>query len=115
MKKEQELAALRETELKQRQTIIDKYMNLIELKVYQNWIKPPTAAKGLVSELKVTLIPTGDVIDVQLAKSSGDPVYDKSVQAAVKKASPLPLPPAEEGLFDTFRNLRLPMRADKKT
>jgi len=115
MKKEQEAAALRQAELKKRQTIIDKYMNLIELKVYQHWIKPPTVSKGLVSELRVKLIPTGDVIDVQLSKSSGDPVYDKSVQAAVKSASPLPLPPAEEGLFDTFRDLRLPMRADKKT
>ncbi len=115
MKKEQEAAALRQAELKKRQTIIDKYMNLIELKVYQHWIKPPAVSKGLVSELRVKLIPTGEVIDVQLSKSSGDAVYDKSVQAAVKRASPLPLPPAEEGLFDTFRDLRLPMRADKKT
>jgi len=115
MKKEQEAVALRQAELKKRQTIIDKYMNLIELKVYQHWIKPPAVSKGLVSELRVKLIPTGEVIDVQLSKSSGDAVYDKSVQTAVKRASPLPLPPAEEGLFDTFRDLRLPMRADKKT
>ncbi len=115
MKKEQEAAALRQAELKKRQTIIDKYMNLIELKVYQHWIKPPAISKGLESELRVKLIPTGEVIDVQLSKSSGDAVYDKSVQAAVKSASPLPLPPAEEGLFDTFRDLRLPMRADKKS
>ncbi len=115
MKKEQQAAALRQAELKKRQTIIDKYMNLIELKVYQHWIKPPAVSKGLVSELRVKLIPTGEVIDVQLSKSSGDAVYDKSVQTAVKRASPLPLPPAEEGLFDTFRDLRLPMRADKKT
>lgn len=115
MKKEQQAVALRQAELKKRQTIIDKYMNLIELKVYQHWIKPPAVSKGLVSELRVKLIPTGEVIDVQLSKSSGDAIYDKSVQAAVKRASPLPLPPAEEGLFDTFRDLRLPMRADKKT
>jgi len=114
MKKEQQALALRQSELKKRQTIIDKYMNLIELKVYQHWIKPPVVSKGLESELRVKLIPTGEVIDVQLAKSSGDAVYDKSVQTAVKRASPLPLPPAEEGLFDTFRDLRLPMRADKK-
>jgi len=115
MKREQEVAALRKAELEKRQTTIDKYMNLIEAKVYRNWIKPPSITSGLESELRVKLIPTGDVIDIQLSKSSGDPIYDKSAIAAVKKASPLPLPPAEEGLFDTFRDLRLPMRADKKT
>lgn len=115
LQKEQEIAAQREAELKKKQTVIDQYMNLIEAKVFQNWIKPPGNLKGKVSELRVRLIPSGDVISIELSKSSGDPVYDKSVQAAVKKASPLPLPPAETGLFDVFRDLHLPMRADKKT
>jgi len=115
LQKEQEIAALREAELKKQQTMIDKYMNLIEAKVYQNWIKPPGDLRGKVTELQVRLIPSGDVISIELSKSSGDSVYDKSVQAAVKKASPLPLPPAETGLFDVFRDLHLPMRADKKT
>ena len=115
MKAEAEAAALRKAELKKRQTMIDKYMNLIETRIYQRWIKPPSIGKGLVAELRVKLIPSGEVISIELYKSSGDPAYDKSVMAAVKKASPLPLPPAEEGLFDTFRDLRLPMRADKKT
>jgi colicin import membrane protein len=114
-KAEAEAAALRKAELKKKQTLIDKHMNMIEVKIYRHWIKPPTASQGLEAELRVKLIPTGDVISVELTKSSGDAVYDKSVIAAVKKASPLPLPPAETGLFDTFRELRLPMRADKKT
>ncbi|MGD8783531.1 MAG: cell envelope integrity protein TolA [Thioalkalispiraceae bacterium] len=115
MKREQEAAALREAELKKRQTEIDKHMNMIERKVYERWIKPPSTRKGLVSELRVKLLPTGEVIDIELVKSSGDPVYDKSVITAVKSASPLPLPPAETGLFDVFRELHLPMRADQKT
>ena len=115
MNREQEIAALRKSELKKRQTTIDKYMNLIEAKVYRYWIKPPSASKGLVSELRVKLIPSGEVIRIELSKSSGDPVYDQSVTAAVKKASPLPLPPADTGLFDVFRDLHLPIRADKKT
>jgi len=115
MKAEQQAAALRKAELKKRQTTIDKYMNLIEAKVYRFWIKPPSVSKGLVSELRVKLIPSGEVIHIELSKSSGDPAYDKSVTAAVRKASPLPLPPAETGLFDVFRELHLPMRADKKT
>ncbi len=115
MKAEQQAAALRKAELKKRQTTIDKYMNLIEAKVYRYWVKPPSISKGLVSELRVKLIPSGEVIDIELSKSSGDAAYDKSVTAAVKNASPLPLPPAETGLFEVFRDLHLPMRADKKT
>lgn len=115
IEEEQQLAALRAAEIKKRQTVIDKYMNLIEAKIYQKWVKPPTTNEGRVAELDVRLIPTGEVIHIELSKSSGDPVYDKSVVAAVKAASPLPLPPAETGLFDVFRDLHLPIRADKKT
>ena len=115
MAKEQQAAALRKAELQKQQTLMEKHMTLIENKVYQKWIKPPNIQRGLISELRVKLIPSGDVIDVQLIKSSGDAVYDKSCIQAVKAASPLPLPPAKEGLFETFRNLRLPMIADKKS
>jgi len=115
MQQEQQAAAQRRAELQKKQTLIDKYMGLIEARVYQNWIKPPSADKGLVCELQVRLIPSGEVISIELSKSSGDEVYDKSVMAAVRKASPLPLPPAEAGLFDVFRDLHLPVRADKKT
>ena len=115
LKAEAEVAAQRRAALKQKQTMIDKYMNAIENKIYQNWVMPPSTNKGMVCELQVRLIPSGEVIDIQLSKSSGDPVYDQSVMAAVRRASPLPLPPAETGLFDVFRDLTLPVRADKKT
>ena len=115
LKKEQELAALRQAEIAKKQTLIDKYMNLIEAKVKQKWIRPPGDLTGKVAVLEVKLIPSGDVIDIELSKSSGDSAYDKSVQQAVRQASPLPLPPADTGLSDEFRNLTLPMRADKKT
>jgi len=115
LRKEQEIAAQRQAELKKKQTLIDKYMNLIDARINQNWISPPGDLKGKICELHVRLIPTGEVISIELSKSSGDPVYDKSAMAAVKKASPLPLPPAEENLFDVFRDLYLPMRADKRS
>lgn len=115
LQKEQQAAAQRRAELQQKQTLIDKYMSLIEADIYKHWIKPPRADKGLVCELQVRLSPAGDVISIELSKGSGDNEYDRSVITAVKKASPLPLPPAEAGLFDVFRDLHLPVRADKKT
>ena len=115
LKAEAEVAAQRRAALKQQQTEIDKYMNAIENKIYQRWVMPPSTNTGMVCVLQVRLIPSGEVIDIKVSKPSGDPVYDQSVIAAVRKASPLPLPPAESGLFDVFRDLTLPVRADKKT
>ncbi len=55
--------------------------------------------------MRVNLIPGGDVIDVRIVRSCGDPVFDSSVERAVYRASPLPVPPADSGLFDRFREL----------
>ena len=89
----QQLAAEEQTqadELAKRE--IDKYQVLIRQKVVRNWLKPTGSSKGLVSTVKVRLIPGGDVIDVKVIKSSGNAIYDRSVERAVRKASPLPLP-----------------------
>lgn len=104
-RKRQETEAIaRKAEQKRQQTIIDKYVALIDQKVRQNWIKQPSFTNK-VCLLKIKMLPTGEVLSVSLARSSGDPVFDRSVEHAIKNASPLPLPPPEAGLFDVFRDL----------
>ncbi|KPK40160.1 MAG: hypothetical protein AMJ69_03460 [Gammaproteobacteria bacterium SG8_47] len=98
----------------QAMSTIDKYRVLIEAKVRQNWLVPPSAQQGMVCVLSVRLIPSGDVVSVQILESSGDAVFDRSVENAVRKASPLPLPPAELGLYDEFRELRFPFELQRK-
>ena len=41
---------------------------------------------------EVVQLPTGEIIDVQLRKSSGVRAYDDAVQRAILKSSPLPRP-----------------------
>lgn len=65
-------------------------------------------------EVMVRLIPSGDVIQVQLTRSSGDSTFDRSVENAVHKAAPLPVPPAESGLFDVFRELNFNLEHENK-
>ena len=71
---------------------IDKYQVLIRQKIERNWLKPPGELKALVTIVEVRLIPGGDVVDVSVVRTSGNLVYDRSAERAVRKASPLPLP-----------------------
>lgn len=99
----------------ERQSTIDRYRSMIEAAVRKHWKIPPGARAGMGCELRVRLLPSGEVIRVELVKSSGNSVFDKSVQIAVRQASPLPVPKVETGLFDVFRDLRFPFKLEQKT
>jgi colicin import membrane protein len=45
---------------------------------------------------EVNQLPTGEVLDVRLTKSSGNPAYDQAVERAILKSSPLPKPDQPE-------------------
>jgi colicin import membrane protein len=62
----------------------------------------------------VRLIPGGDVMHVEVVKSSGDASFDRSVETAVQKAVPLPLP-ADPALFEKFREITFVFDPDQKT
>ncbi len=90
---------------KKAQSTIRRYQALIKQKVERNWIRPTTFKKGLSCTVLVRMMPSGEVLEAKVVKSSGDPVFDRSVEQAVQKAAPLPLPP-DGSLFTSFRNLK---------
>lgn len=83
---------------------MDKYRALIRQKVSRNWVRPAGAGSGLKCLVRVRLAPGGDVLSVAIAKGSGNATFDRSVEAAVYKASPLPLP-ADPDIFEYFREI----------
>jgi len=85
--------------------VVAEYTAYIQVKVNRNWLRPLGIPEGLSCTVKVILIPGGDVANVEIIKSSGNPVFDRSVEAAVFKAAPMPLPP-DSSLFNYFRDLR---------
>lgn len=85
------------------QAKVDKYRALIKNEVTRKWRLPPGSSNELVCVVGVRLIPSGEVIDVKIIESSGDPNFDRSVEAAIKRAAPLQVPPVESGLFEEFR------------
>jgi colicin import membrane protein len=88
------------------QGVVAEYTAYIQDKIQQNWLKPAGSPEGLSCTVQVSLIPGGDVARVQIVRSSGDPLFDRSVENAVHKASPMPLP-KDAAMFKYFRELRL--------
>ncbi|MDH4190981.1 MAG: TonB C-terminal domain-containing protein [Betaproteobacteria bacterium] len=72
------------------------YIALITGKVRGNWILPQQMEGNPEAVFLVTQLPTGEVMNVKLAKSSGLPAYDAAVERAILKSSPLPVPRSRE-------------------
>lgn len=66
------------------------YMSAIAQRIEQNWSRPPAARNGMECELLIQLVPTGRVVNVDVARSSGDALFDLSAVQAVKKAEQFP-------------------------
>jgi len=89
--------------------VVDKYKALIIHAIGEQWILPEQVDHNLSSQFRIHLGPHGVVLDVQLTRSSGSSVLDRSAQAAIYKASPLPVP-TEPDLFNLFRDISLTVR-----
>jgi len=100
------LQAQLQEEAEQRRALseLEKFIPYIQQKVQNNWIRPPGSPPGLVCVVNVRLIPGGEVVSAKVVQGSGDPVFDRSVESAVLKASPLPLP-NDATLFRHFREI----------
>ena len=86
---------------------MDDYIRRIQTRIKSNVVLPPDIAGNPEAVFDVLQLPTGEIIDVQLRKSSGVRAYDEAVQRAIIKASPLPKPE----VADLFRrNLTLKFR-----
>ena len=90
------------------------YIALIAQAVEDNWSRPPSARNNMEADLLLKLIPTGEVVSVTLARSSGNSAFDRSAIVAVEKASRFPeLQQLESRLFEkNFRTLRLKFKPE---
>lgn len=86
---------------------LDEYIARIRAKVRGNWILPPDLKGNPEAVFNVVQLPSGEVLTVKLASSSGVPPYDQAVERAILKSSPLPKPDRPD-LFS--RELKLTFR-----
>ena len=86
----------RDLAAKARDRALGQYVDAITRKVRQNWILPPDLQGNPECVYEVVQLPTGEVINAKLVKSSGNAAYDEAVHRAILKSSPLPLPASRE-------------------
>jgi len=87
---------------------ISYYSNLIRDQVIINWKQPSSAKKGMSAEILITLVPTGEIVQVKLTKTSGNQAFDSSALNAIQKVSKFEGLDMSRRLFDNnFRKFTL--------
>jgi len=106
--KEAEQAKQAEYEQEQEASFISQVRALIGAA----WRLPPSAKHSDELELRIYLVPTGEVTEVVLLKSSGNDALDRSAQQAVWRVGVLPVP-QDAVLFEkNFRQFVLTLRPE---
>lgn len=82
----------------------EKYISRIKAKVQGSWIQPGTFQSGSQCTVAVKLIPAGEIVDMKVSNCRGGSIFQRSVELAVRKASPLPVPSDPE-VFAALRDI----------
>ena len=83
-----------------------EWVDRIRSKVKSNVIEPPDLQGNAEAVFDVILLPSYEVLEVKLKRSSGNRAYDDAVQRAILKSSPLPRPDRQD-LFQRALELRV--------
>lgn len=88
---------------------VNDFKRRIRDKIARNLVNPG-ADTGGYAELKIKLLPSGELISVEVQRSSGHQQADLAAVRAVQKSQPFPVPPNKLfRLFSEF-NLRIGFR-----
>jgi colicin import membrane protein len=88
---------------------VERYQDLIRNKIRRRMKAVADVPENAEAVFKITLLPDGTVMEVELQKSSGFPAYDNAAERAIRLADPLPMP-ADVSLQKMFRELKLSIR-----
>jgi colicin import membrane protein len=94
--------------------IVAEYAGIIREIISQNWQIPPSARNGMSAVVRLQLVPTGEMVAVNIVQSSGDDVFDRSVLQAVERADRFPeLQDLDNAVFErSFRTFTLVFRPE---
>lgn len=90
---------------------LNAYLNAIRITIRSKMIEPPGLRGNPEARFSVIQLPTGEVMDVRLVRSSGLPQFDAAVENAIRGARQLPLP-KDPTLFSRELDLIYRLRDD---
>ena len=91
---------------------VASYVGAIVSRIERKWSRPPSARNGMQAELLIGLVPTGELVAVEVGTSSGNAAFDRSALLAVRDAAPFDVPD-DPALFErSFRRLRILFRPE---
>ena len=88
------------------------YQFAIAQKIRRNWSVPASAAAETVCVVSVRQLAGGEIVGVNILSCNGDDAVKRSVEAAIQKSSPLPVP-SDPDLFRPL--LELTLRPEQQT
>ena len=91
---------------------VASYVGAIVSRIERNWSRPPSARNGMQAELLIGLVPTGELIAVEVGTSSGNAAFDRSALLAVRDAAPFDVPDDPAQFERSFRRLRILFRPE---
>ncbi|MDF1764293.1 MAG: cell envelope integrity protein TolA, partial [Oleibacter sp.] len=111
IRKQQEAAQRAADERRMAQTS-EEYVGLIQGAVQQNWSYPPNVNSTMEVTVRINMLPTGEVVSINILRSSGKAALDRSVEQAIMKAQPLPVPNDIQTFERNFRTFTMTFRPE---
>lgn len=91
---EEQLRAQQDAERRARErttTLVSGYSSRIKQAINAVRTIPPGTERWRKTKINIKLSAAGDVIEIAVLESSGNAIYDRSVETAIRQASPLPI------------------------
>jgi len=90
----------------------DFYTSLVSRRIRGNYTLPPNVdpGAGLECKVRVRVNLAGEIVSVAVDSPSGNRYFDEAVDRAIKKSDPLPSPPNDLTLLDSFDGSAVELR-----
>ncbi|MGZ5035359.1 MAG: energy transducer TonB [Usitatibacter sp.] len=92
---------------------IQSWIDKIKASIRGHANVPDTVTGQPEVQVRIRLLPGGEVLDMAIIKRSGNPTYDAAIERGIRSASPLPVPAANSELFPQFRDLNLNIKHER--
>ncbi|WP_455386040.1 cell envelope integrity protein TolA, partial [Acidihalobacter prosperus] len=78
------------------QQLQNSWIGQLKAKIQRNWVIPPGYQPGQSCQVTVKQDQGGYILSLQIGQCTGDELFKRSVETAVKRSEPLPLAPNQQ-------------------